>query len=471
MLHPLAFAAVIFAVTAAGAFAAPDLPAPPTPKDTAELGKGIQRAMTLMATSTPQMHHKVKVLYYGQSITNQEWTDQVTQYLKDKYPNADFTFAKLSLGGFASQLLVRTTDYDVLPFYPDLMIFHVYGDHRRYEDILIKTLQNTTAEIAIWNDHITKLPVPEGDWSEKMSYDYIPAYAKRYSCYLMDIRRPWKKYLEKNGFEPAKFLKDGVHLNPDGCWLLARLIEPFLVYRPDLPDTAWKDLAHDYVVGKDVQWKDGKLTLPFTGNRVDAYSAWSGTGEAPSAKVLIDGKAPSEFPTVYYHARPSGTPNIGWPAIKHIGWREPLVLETWTATCHDFSDDAKTFRFEVSGSATGPDGQGTSTEEFVSNSGRVVIEPQDWTFDFDREVSKKPIPQTVTVKWQTKAIFTDTYAPLKVEDPAYEYPTTLAQGLPNATHTLELVSETGRPVEVAFIRVYEPPLKDVTPLYEQPHDQ
>ncbi len=367
-------------------------------------------------------------------------------------------------------MLVRTTDYDVGPFYPDLMIFHVFGDHRRYEDIIIKTRENTAAEVAIWNDHVTRLPITSDDWGQQMSYNFVPSYAKRYDCYLMDIRTLWNDYLVKNGWEPAKFLRDGVHLNPDGCNLLAHLLEQFLVYRPDLPDTDWKDLARDYAVGKDLQWQDGKLTLQFTGNRVDAYSAWRGEGPAPSAKVLIDGKAPSEFPSVYYHARPSGTPNVGWPAIKRITHEKPLVLETWTATCHDFSDDAKTFKFEVSGSVTGPDGAGVSTEKFVSNSGRVVIDPQDWTFDFDRGVGKKPMPASVTVTWQTKAICTDTYAPLKVEDTSYEYPTTLAQGLPNTTHTLEIVSASGKPIDIAAIRVYEPPFKDVKPLHGQPRD-
>jgi hypothetical protein len=287
----------------------------------------------------------------------------------------------------------------------------------------------------------------------------------------VDIRTPWREYLAKTGFEPRKFLTDEVHLNADGCWLMAHLTEEYLIYRPDLPDTDWKNLTHDYVVPKDVKWRGGKLALSFTGNRVDAYSAWTGAGGAPSAKVLVDGKAPSEFPSVYYHTRPTGTPNVrGWPAIKRITRQKPLVLETWTATCHDFSDDAKAFKFEVSGSVTGPDGSGVSTEKFASKSGRVIIDPQDWTFDYDRSVGKKPMPQSVTVTWQSKGIFTDSYSPLKVEDPTYEYPTTLAQGLPNAAHTLELVSDTGRPLDIAFIRTYQPPFKDVRPLHGQPRD-
>jgi len=468
-LTSLACALTVF-VPLARAQQGADLPAPPTPEDDSALGRGIQRSMTLMATSTPEKHHKVKVLYYGQSITNQQWTDEVTRYLKETYPHADFTFAKLSLGGFSSQRLVRTTDYDVLPFYPDLLIFHVLGDHRRYEDIIIKVRENTAAEVAIWNDHVTRLPIKPDDWSEKMSYGFIPGYAERYGCYLMDIRTLWKKYLAENGFEPSRFLRDNVHLNESGNWLLASLIKPFLVYRPELPDADWKDLARDYTVGKDLLWQDGRLTLQFTGNRVDAYSAWTGRGEPGAAKVLIDGKRPSEFPDLYYHARPSGTPNIGWPAIKRITWQKPPVLESWTARCYDFNDEATEFKFEVTGSVTGPDGTGLSTERFVSDSGRVVIEPQDWTFGFDRSVSKKPMPQSVTVRWQTKALFTDSYTPLKVEDAAYEYPTVLAQGLPNTTHTLEIISETGKPIDIAFIRVYRPPFKDVKPMHGQPRD-
>ena len=46
-------------------------PAPPAPADPGELGKGIQRTMTLLATSTPEHRNKVRILFYGQSITVQ----------------------------------------------------------------------------------------------------------------------------------------------------------------------------------------------------------------------------------------------------------------------------------------------------------------------------------------------------------------------------------------------------------------
>lgn len=463
MVRFLAFAVVTIAVAAFGALAAPEekpaLPPLPSAPDSADMGKGIQRTMTLLATSTPAHRNTVNVLYYGQSITNQEWTDQVSRWLREKYPNADLHFTKLSLGGFASQRLVRTTDYDVLPLYPDLMIFHVYGSHIDYESILRITRQRTTAEIAISNDHVTVLPVPPGDWSEKMSFDLIPGFARKYGCYLMDIRTPWREYLEKNGFQPKQFLSDDVHLNDNGKWLLASLIEQRLVYRPDLPADDWKNMVRTYTVGKDLNWQDGKLTLEFTGNRVDALSAWTGQGQAGAADVLIDGKKPSEFPVLYYHARPSGTPKIGWPAIMRISSEKPMAVETWTLTAHDFNDAADQFKFELSGSVTGPDGSGSGSEKFVSNSGRVVIEPGDWVFAFDRQVSKKPMPAQVTVTWQTKPLFVDTYTPEKVVDPSLDYPTSLARLLTKEKHTLQLVSQSGQPLPVAAIRIYEAPVK------------
>ena len=62
-----------------------------------------------------------------------------------------------------------------------------------------------------------------------------------------------------------------------------------------MPDDEWKDLVKTYEVSKDVAWKDGKLTLPFEGNRVDVLAA-KGDGKSPATQVRIDGKRPSEFP-------------------------------------------------------------------------------------------------------------------------------------------------------------------------------
>ena len=38
-----------------------------------DLGRNIQRTMTLLAASTPEKRNTVKILFYGQSITEQDW--------------------------------------------------------------------------------------------------------------------------------------------------------------------------------------------------------------------------------------------------------------------------------------------------------------------------------------------------------------------------------------------------------------
>ena len=70
------------------------------------------------------------------------------------FRNANLVIENRALGGFASQMLVKTAETDLYPFYPDLLIFHVYGAHDKYEDIIRRVRERTTAEILQQNDHV-----------------------------------------------------------------------------------------------------------------------------------------------------------------------------------------------------------------------------------------------------------------------------------------------------------------------------
>jgi len=115
---------------------AANYPAPKPPRNTSQYGKHFQRNMTLMATSTPQKRNTVRILFYGQSIVGQHWHTMVAEDLKKCLPHIDFVIENKAIGGFSSQLLVRTMYYDVLPFYPDLLVFHVYGTHDKFENTI-----------------------------------------------------------------------------------------------------------------------------------------------------------------------------------------------------------------------------------------------------------------------------------------------------------------------------------------------
>jgi len=142
-----------------------------------------------------------------------------------------------------------------------------------------------------------------------------------------------------------------------------------------------------------------------------------------------------------------------------VSSEKPLLLEEWTVRIREADDDLKRFTFTLSGSKTGPDGEGVSTERFVSRSGRVVIEPSDWSLARSREFTGKPLPPGFTITWRVVGQFVDTYTAPAAPDPSREYATTIAQGLSNKKHTLEIRAEGGTPVPLRAIRVYRPPLR------------
>ena len=444
-----------------------DYPRPNPAEDTSSYGKHFQRSMTLMTTSTQENRNTVRILYYGQSIVGQRWSEMVDADLRQRFPNTNFITGNLALDGFGSDRLVRTMHYDVFPFYPDLLVFHVYGSNVAFENIIKAVRERTTSEIIIQTDHAHTWPKPSAEnLDEQKTGDrnrrFLPRIARDYNCALQPQRDEWVQYLLDNNMEPAELLTDNVHLNKHGKWLMAELLKRFLVYLPDEPQDEWKDMVKTYVAGKDVRWQDNTLTLEFKGNRVVALAA-EGTGG--TARVLIDGREPSEFPECYAFTRPRsikngdlGT-NIGtnnWPAIMKITWQKPPILEEWTATFYDFTTGHEDFKFTVTGSVTGLDGSGTGKEKFISNSGRIVMESQDWTFRVDRMDSNRATPDDWTVSWKVIPMFTNDYTSPEVKDPASEYETVLAQGLRNTKHKLELVAGGQRPA-IRAIRVYMPP--------------
>jgi hypothetical protein len=457
----LLFSAAIFPLLVSGALAAEPTTFPlPAAKDDAHLGEGVQRTMTLLATSTPEHRNKVRILFYGQSITEQEWSKKVADDLRKRFPNADLEIENRAIGGFASQLLIRPAEHDLYPFYPDLLIFHVYGSNKEYEEIIKSVRSRTTAEVLMQKDHVTKWPPDVIDqnkdkgmwWDDLMNHHLLPDIAKKYGCGLVDVRGPWLEYLKANKLEPKDLLKDGVHLNDHGNYLLAGLVGRHLVYKPDLPKDSWKNLVRTLEVGKDAQWKDGKLVVEFEGNRVDLVADKSPEGEA-AATIRIDGKKPSEFASCYRITRPQPGP---WSpvTVTRVDHDQPLILEDWVLKITSVKDDSSGWEYTVTGSKTGADGSGSNDKSFVSKSGRVKIAPEAWFRNPNAKVTAG-----YEIKWKVLPMFTDVYSAPKIEDAAHETTVTLAQGLSNEKHTLEIAVDGKTVPPIRAVRVYQPPVK------------
>lgn len=434
-----------------------------TPWD-GQAGQGVQRTLRALESSGPDCHPTVRVLFYGQSITEQPWWNAVADDLRARYPYADLQIENRALGGFASQLLKQTAHADLYPFYPDLLIFHVYGSSEDYEEIIRETRRQTTSEILLQTDHITSPAdlveetepdrLSKAQWNSWFPNAFVPGLADACHTGLVPQRNLWKRYLKDNGLQPSDLLKDGVHLNGHGVHLMGEIVKAHLVRRPAFDSLIpYNGTIREWVIGRDVFWKDGVLDIQFEGNRVDLVAGAQGCGEL---EVLLDGKCPSTFPELYGFGRTSKVPGTSWPAIKQVSSRTPLVSETWSARISSISPDGKSFHFDIEGSVTGPDGSGLSTESFVSSSGRVVIAPAAWTLDYAVAVFKKPL-EPFTVTWEVQSRFFDRVV-LTADPPGTDQSIIIAQGLKNCSHRL-LLRTTGAAVPVLHsVRVHTPPI-------------
>ncbi len=443
-------------------------PAPQVHPNASTFGAGVQRTMTLLATSTPERRNAVRIMFYGQSLTKQEWTRTVADDLRARFPNADIAFANRAIGGYASSFLKRTLPHDVFAFYPDLIVFHDFGGEPDYEQIVREILEHTTAEILIQNDRpdaLTVEPPPTDakklrgyDWMNRHNAEWLPDLAARYGCEIADLRGPFVEYLSRHGLKPADVLSDGTHFNYLGDYVVAELTRRHLRYDPALPRKGRQDLARTYEIGRDVKWVNGKLELEFEGNRVDAIAGWADPYYGAEAEVRIDGRRPSERPELHRITRVSDTFSVDWPGVNRIEAEKPLLVEDWTLRIQDVNADESRLRFEVTGSRTGPDGGGVSTERFVSNSGRVVIEPQDWTFARSFDLRHVATPPGFELTWSVLPMFVDVYREPRVEDRTREQATSLALGLANTKHKLELTARGLNPPTIRAIRVFRPPI-------------
>ena len=419
----------------------------------------------------------VRILFYGQSITEQGWWKIVEEHLRKTYPLAALTVENRAIGGHPAALLMKTAEADLYPFQPDLVIFHVYGSHKDYEQIIKAIRERTTADIIIATDHVTldrqleeetdpvrltardwlyRIPsVATGEqksdnWTAWFNRDFLPRMAQRYAAQLVPVRDAWSAYLRSNRLTAASLLRDDVHLNEQGQRLMAEIIKGYL--DPTLVDPQARDDGRLVEIAIAPAGPSAEpLHIPFSGSRVDVVT--NGTPMAETS-VLVDGKKPCSGPAAYAFDRTSAFPGSNWPSILRVQkGPTPLVGETWTATIESPDVDMRKFRFAVRGSVSGEDGQGNSAERFVSKSGQVVIEPGDWNLAYARRVIKSDVPRPYAISWRATCLGSDTL-PAVQQPTGPSSPITIVQGASPGQHVLELPATTAG--HVSSVRVYRP---------------
>ncbi len=426
------------------------LPEPISSDDSAQLGALMPRTMHMLHKGK-----KVKIAIYGQSLSdaNNTWWVTLGDALKVAYPEAEIDIRTFGVGGVASSLLWRLTNQELVAFHPDLVIFHVYGHHTFYETIIRQIRGCTTAEIIIQGDHIKKNDgtVDGGEWDfdlsdmsiwdNKMTFQTVKGYCDTYNLERNNRRQEWYDYLKANDYLPDQLVKDNVHFNDTGQWLVAALTARHFVY-DSTRDIDPFDMVTYYEIGKDVQAEGGKIILPFEGNKVELVPV---DNDPAIISAIVDGKKPSEYDNCYYFTIPNGGFWNGAPFLKPgMGYQQE---EDWVITMTGGGD------FTLTGDSTGNDGSGNKDDVFVSDSKRIVlIGSYDW--------GKYGEPNTSgNYNFSCKGMFNEQidFSTVPV-DTVKEYAVNVIQGLENESHTLELTSSNGN-FPIKYIKVYKPPYK------------
>jgi len=449
-------------------------------------GGRIQRTMTLLATSNEKNKRNVKILFYGQSIVaGMHWQDIIAD-LKVRYPNANIISENHAIGGFTAPSLVRPAVHDLYPFYPDLVVFHVYtAAFGEWERIIYNVRKYTTAEIMLYTHQVAHAAGQEKRTADDdVDSDMIRYIAQKYNCELVEVRKEWKNYLKTHNLKISELMGDkvkpNVHPNKEGRTLMAQMILRHFRENILFPG-GWFNTVKTYEARRAVEEKTDEITftgapwrstrngilgrssesalkLKFTGNRVDVVM-FPYKNKLGTAKILIDGKAPSTFPSLYFCTRPSKAHKVWWPALKRVSLGKNPTVEKWTMTLTKVSEDARDVEYELEGSVTGKDGKGTNKAKFISDSGKIIIEPRDVNIMSAQTYKKTPCPENFQITWEVKPAFIDILKPENLEDSALENRYTLFQGLENKEHTLEIIPSGKGTVPIKSIIVHTPPLK------------
>jgi hypothetical protein len=444
-------------------------------------GGRIQRFMGLLEMSNQLHGLPVKVLVYGQSIMAQGAASNSINELRKKYPYADFKIENRAIGGCTAPALVHAAVTDLYPFYPDLLIFHVYRGEERaeFERIISNVRRYTTADIMLLTHHVAASA--NGREKSDEASDWRRGIAQKYNCELVDVRPVWKTYLNKYELEAKALLRDGIHLNSHGVALQSAIISRHFKVNPLFPNY-WSNMVKSYEVarpayekvsymkfskenwnpwadkGKDPsKIKGNSLKLEFSGNRIDVRTV-SVKDKVGTATILIDSKKPSEFPETYACTRVNSGPLIWFPGYYNIRPGKKPVAEDWVMKIDKLAEKKWDAPFTVTGTVTGFDGSGVLRNDFTSDSDRITFLEQHSTI-LRGPPTTKILPASYELRWKVYQMGVDTWRPVVQKDDKSISQFTLVQGLSNGKHTLEIIPNGDGVLPVKEILVFTPPLK------------
>jgi hypothetical protein len=177
--------------------------------------------------------------------------------------------------------------------------------------------------------------------------------------------------------------------------------------------------------------------------------------------VSIDKRLPKDIDGCYQVTRSSPLTSVtDWPALRRITLLHDHTAEDWTATITNITPDEKSVDFTMRASVSGDEGKGSSSRKYVSNSGNLTIDGDDWMFNRGFELKHIPLQVPAEVHWSVQYICGGIPEVIDRGNGMTEYRYTLGAGLSNGKHTAELLSPLNDLSNTTEFRAYKPPLHE-----------
>lgn len=376
--------------------------------------KELDRSISVLQNSTFENPVNFSILFYGQSIVAGLRADILVDSLRIKFPSANISFLNRAIGGFTVPHLVKTVNHDLFQENPDLIIFHAYeSDNEKLLDTLIKTIRRrSSADIALFDHHfvwnINPISLIAENKRDSLQSQAIKEIAVKHGCKYIDVRGPWRKYLNDNELGAnmlvGNTIDTDVHPNDRGKQLLREIILASLLEKSKIQYFSKYDLLRDEIIleSKNLYKED------FIGN-LGAFEVDTIMDNETRVEVLIDGNIPSTFQSSYHVSRPSIGYKSWMPALKLVKLGETFPrIEDWKLIIADIDRVNKCFTYKLEGGITGFDGKGNSEGNFISDTGRIKINKEDFYIFQVEEIIGLDTPEDFEISFSVKLIVEDT---------------------------------------------------------------
>ncbi len=439
--------------------------------------KRLERTLTLLSKSTPNRRHTVRILYYGHAFSDPLWWTNFVAYLGRSYPDARIIAENRALNRHRTEQIIRLAESELYPFRPDLVVLSTVGHSLELKRFTEQLKERTAADVLLLTD-IVRTPdqvieptdpkviignpatfkVNPTNWPAWYNNVWIPKLADDYGISYVDIRAGVKSFIRENHLEPSQLLVSNFLLTGLGHHVVGELMKPrFELPSNTVPFDPWDNAkVSTYEIPRDAAWQGNRLRLEFTGNRIEFVLNGIASSEL---MIQLNGMRPSEIPELRIAGRPSNIPGSPWPALLRAGRVANLLDEDWTANVTDVTTNVNgkvEFKFSLSGTKTGPDGEGSSEFDFLSKSHRVLLQTADWNLEYASESLRTYLPSSFQIKWPVLQLSRDQVKAGDKPESNLEDVLPIANGLENRRHVLELIAEGGAPKWLRAIRVYRP---------------